>query len=198
MAEAKQSTGTRINVAEILAHPLRARFITVLAERTASPNELKDELGVSIGDAAYHVKRLHELGAIELIRTQQVRGAVEHFYQAIVEPYLSDSETEELTDDQRHDLAAQICLLIFADATTALESGTMAKRVDLHLGRTPMYVDELGWEELAELYNETLERTTQVKIESAKRMAKDPDSTPIPVSTATMVFEMPEEPKQKK
>ena len=46
-----------------LAHPLRVRILSILETRDmASPNEMADELGVSLGVMSYHVRRLHALG----------------------------------------------------------------------------------------------------------------------------------------
>lgn len=65
------------------AHPARAQLIVLFQEeRTVSPNEAAKELGLSLGNTAYHFKSLLEYGAIELTRSEQRRGAVEHFYRA--------------------------------------------------------------------------------------------------------------------
>jgi hypothetical protein len=38
----------------------------------------------SLPNVAYHVRELHKLGALALVRQRQVRGAVEHTYTATV------------------------------------------------------------------------------------------------------------------
>ena len=65
-----------------LGHPLRMSVLAILNARVASPSELAKELGEPLGNVAYHVKILEETGAIELVRTAPVRGALEHFYRA--------------------------------------------------------------------------------------------------------------------
>lgn len=198
MAGIKQSGSTERNVAAIVAHPLRARCLTYLAERTASPNELKVALGVSLGDAAYHVKRLHELGAIELVDTRQVRGAVEHFYRANLQPFYSDEEAAQLTVEERQQFAEQICMLAFADATRAFEQRTFCERPDYYITRVPLQVDDEGWGELNELYSELLERIMQIKAASVERMVGDPDAEAIRTSAFAMFFEMPDPGKRGK
>lgn len=192
MASAKQSTRTQTNVADLVAHPLRARCLILLAERVASPSEIRHELGVPIGDVSYHVKRLYELGAIELIGTQQVRGAVEHFYRAVEVPLVSDEEMEDVPLDQRLQFAAQICSLSFADASTALEERTFVRRSDYYVTRTPLPVDEQGWRDVNGLYAELLEGIFRVKAESAERMSMNAESKPIHTTAVAMFFEMPE------
>ena len=49
-----------------LSHPLRVRILAMLQERTASPSQLSEWLGATLGTTAYHVRSLHQLGLIEL------------------------------------------------------------------------------------------------------------------------------------
>jgi DNA-binding transcriptional ArsR family regulator len=49
-----------------LSHPIRVRVLALLEERMASPVELAEVLGVSLGSVSYHVRNLHRLGLIEL------------------------------------------------------------------------------------------------------------------------------------
>ena len=65
-----------------LAHPLRVRILEILSERVASPNLLAKELGVDLGDVAYHTRTLNSCGCLELVDTARRRGATEHFYKA--------------------------------------------------------------------------------------------------------------------
>lgn len=69
-----------------LGHPMRRR---VLREMLAvggevSPRELAAELAEQLSALSYHVRVLAECGAIELVRTEQMRGATQHFYRAVV------------------------------------------------------------------------------------------------------------------
>jgi DNA-binding transcriptional ArsR family regulator len=70
-------------VVKALGHPTRVRILRVLHDRElASPVELSAELGVALGTIGYHVRRLEQLGFIELARRTQRRGAIEHHYRA--------------------------------------------------------------------------------------------------------------------
>ena len=66
-------------------HPLRISILEVLGldgGRTLSPKDLSLELQAPLSTVNYHVTELAKAGLIEIVREQQVRGAVEHFYQA--------------------------------------------------------------------------------------------------------------------
>lgn len=63
-----------------LAHPVRARILTELEKRPASPSQLADVVGESVGVVSYHVRVLTEAGLAELVGTVPKRGALQHFY----------------------------------------------------------------------------------------------------------------------
>ncbi len=64
-----------------LNHPLRRRVLRALqARENASPVELARALDESLSSVSYHVTVLVDCKTLRLVRTQQVRGALEHFY----------------------------------------------------------------------------------------------------------------------
>ena len=79
-----------------ISHPLRHRLLGLLDERVASPNELARELGLPLGRVSYHIRLLADLGAIELVRTEPRRGALEHFYRAVTRGWFSDDDWSRL------------------------------------------------------------------------------------------------------
>jgi hypothetical protein len=194
MAALKQSRGSTSSIAAIVNHPLRARCWIVLVERVASPNELKDLLGATIGDVSYHVDVLKKLGVIELVKTEPRRGAVEHFYRAIERPTVSDDDYASMSLEDRTEFDRNICRLAFADVTASFDAGTFCRRVDHAAIRVPTVVDEEGWKELNTAYTEMLERIFDIQAASAERMSHDPEATSIPLTALAMFFEMPERP----
>ena len=70
---------------KVVSHPLRLRMLAVLRERVASPSDLAGELDEPIGNVSYHMRTLADFGAVELVRTEPRRGAVEHYYQAVTD-----------------------------------------------------------------------------------------------------------------
>jgi DNA-binding transcriptional ArsR family regulator len=85
-------------VVKALSHPLRAAILERLEQVVLSPKELAHELGAPLSVISYHVQELHRLGLIELVRTEQRRGAVQHWYRGKVRAVLSRREFE--TDEQ--------------------------------------------------------------------------------------------------
>jgi DNA-binding transcriptional ArsR family regulator len=175
-----------------VAHPMRCRCLAILADRVASPAEIARELGMEVSNIGYHVNALAQAGLIEEVGQRPVRGAVEHFYKAIVRPITSDAEEENLTHAERMSFARTIWSLIAANATTALEAGTLVDRADHHLTRVPLKVDEQGWSEMAEAYMELYERVYEIQTASAERLGADPEDPGISVLSVLAFFETPE------
>jgi hypothetical protein len=188
----QQSRGSTQSIAAIVNHPLRARCWTVLVERVASPNELKDLLGATIGDVSYHVDVLKKIGVIELVKTEPRRGAVEHFYRAIERPTVSDEDYASMSVEDRTGYARDVCRLAFADVTASFDEGTFTRRTDHAVIRVPTVVDEEGWQELNTAYTEMLERIFDIQAASAERASHDPEATSIQTTALAMFFEMPD------
>jgi DNA-binding transcriptional ArsR family regulator len=67
-----------------LSHPTRTRILDYLQlHDRASPVELATAFGMPIGSVSYHVRRLHSLGYLRLVKKTQRRGAIEHHYAAV-------------------------------------------------------------------------------------------------------------------
>ena len=64
-----------------LAHPIRVRVLAYMQiHQQASPIELSRAFAIPIGNVSYHVRRLHALGFLKLVKRTQSRGALEHHY----------------------------------------------------------------------------------------------------------------------
>jgi DNA-binding transcriptional ArsR family regulator len=78
---------TRSDTNDLLAalrHPLRRQILHAMAERPQplSPRELAASLTQPLSNVSYHVRVLLDRGVLELVGTQQVRGATQHFYRS--------------------------------------------------------------------------------------------------------------------
>ena len=160
-------------LAKALAHPLRVRLLAALNEEVASPNQLAEQVEQPLQNVSYHVRVLLSLGCIELVRTAQRRGAIEHFYRAVVRPFFSDADWEQLPTSARHSVSDAVLQLVWGDAGRALRAGTFDSRADRHLTCTPLELDETGWEQLGGLLEELGERALDIQAETAKRLEQD-------------------------
>jgi DNA-binding transcriptional ArsR family regulator len=164
-------------LAKALAHPLRVRLLAALNDGVASPNQLAEQVDEPLQNVSYHVRVLLSLGCIELVRTAQRRGAIEHFYRALTRPFFSESDWQQLPTSARHSISDAVLRTVWDDTARALDAGTFDTRDDRHLTRTPLALDEQGWTELNEIMGEVQERAEAIQAESADRLAKTGDDS---------------------
>ncbi len=192
MPPAKTAPATmETTLAAIVAHPTRARSFLILAERTASPAEIAKQIGKDVGHVGYHVRKLQQLDLIELVDERPVRGAVEHFYRAIERPYVSEEEFAGQSIAEREVFTRAVLQLHVADIARAMDEHTFDSRSNRAVLRTPMLVDEAGFEELAALHDEMYDRTLDIQAKSAERMTGG-DAEGIPTISTSLLFETPE------
>ncbi len=168
----KRPRGVDQRLVKALAHELRVEILTILNERMASPNELAKELDEGLSQVSYHVKVLKDYECIELVKTEPRRGAVEHYYRASSRPYLSDSDWRQLPDSVREGMSADLMQMVLDDVAAGLEAGTVDAHKDRHMSRTPLLLDQKGWQDLVKVLGSTLQDIIDIQGESTDRLAK--------------------------
>jgi DNA-binding transcriptional ArsR family regulator len=163
-------------LAKALSHPMRTRILSILNEQVASPNEIAAMIDERLPNVSYHVRALQELGCIELVRTAQRRGAIEHYYRAVMRPFFSDRDWKRLPRSGRQAVTDVVLQMVWEDVSAAIRSGTFEDRSDRHLSRTPLTLDERGWTEVNQLLAKTLQQAEDISAKSAKRMSKADDA----------------------
>ena len=179
-------------LAKALSHPMRARILAILNERTASPNEISEMIDERLPNVSYHVRALLDLGCIELVSTAQRRGAVEHYYRAVVRPFFTDRDWKKLPQSGRQAVSDVALQMIWADVSDAIKGGTFEARPDRHLTRSVLDIDEAGWKELHDLLERTLAEAEKIQARSADRLKKSGDDA-VPARVIMMHFEAPAE-----
>ncbi len=158
-----------------ISHPLRHRLLGMLDGRTASPNMLARELGLPLGRVSYHIRLLNDLGAIELVRTEPRRGALEHFYRAVTTVWFSEADWARLPRAARRGILGQNLQHIFTTVTAAAEDGGFEHPGALVL-RAPLQLDDEGMLELSRVLRETLERAREINARAGERREQGTDS----------------------
>ena len=174
-------------IVKAISHPIRHRVLVLLNDRIASPNEIANEIGESLGRVSYHVRQLAEVGAIELVRTEPRRGAVEHFYRATARAWFSDADWALLPKTTRRGIFGQNLKRIGADVVAAAE-GNGFDHLQSHVSYTLLDLDEEGMTEIGDLLSETLERALQIQADVAARRIES-DGETMPTELAVLHFE---------
>ena len=172
-----------------LGHPMRVRILALLQERTASPRELSEWLDATLGTVSYHVRALHDLGLLELVRTTQVRGAIAHHYRARERPRISD-EAWAAAPPIAKQAAIGATLLTINDYAQASADAGGFERDQARLSRAAPKLDAKGWQQAAKACEKLLAELAKVEEAAAARIAKDPHAPGIAdAAVVTMLFE---------
>jgi DNA-binding transcriptional ArsR family regulator len=171
-----------------LSHPLRQRILQELNQRVASPAELSQELGESLGNVSYHVKILAELEAIELVRTAPVRGALEHFYRPLVRPYIDEEHWAALPASVRQDLFGQTLQQIWDHLADAAKEDKLTGD-DESIAWVDLELDQQGVEDLNAALAEVLERAMEIQSEATNRLAEAADDEREEVQRTEFAFQ---------
>jgi DNA-binding transcriptional ArsR family regulator len=174
-------------IMKALSHPLRVRMLTLLNQKVASPSELADELDEPLGNVSYHMRFLADLRMVKLVRTEPRRGAVEHYYEALEPPLISDDDWAQLPVALRRSLSDSTLSEIARDLKGAGEAGGF-DRENIHVSRMALTLDEQAWNELSGLLSNLLERARGLQDETNKRR-KGESAGSIPTTLVLMQFE---------
>lgn len=151
-----------------ISHPLRHRLLGMLDGRVASPNQLARELDLPLGRVSYHIRLLSDLGAIELVRTEPRRGALEHFYRAVTTVWFSEGDWTKLPRSARRGILGQNLQQIFGSVTSAADAGGFDHAGSLVL-RASIELDDEGMDEISGLLRAAVDRARELSAGVAER-----------------------------
>jgi DNA-binding transcriptional ArsR family regulator len=175
------------SVAKALAHPLRTRILAALEGRTASPTELAAELDAPLGVVSYHVRRLHALRFLKLVRRLPRRGAVEHYYTTVAGPTITDEAwVSTPTIVKQATLSAALAELGAQTSAAAGEGGF--DEPGSHLSRTPVTIDAQGWVDISRELEGLLPRIEKIEAESQKRLMQSDHQDEQRATVGLMLF----------
>jgi hypothetical protein len=169
---------------------MRERILGILNEKVASPNEIAEQIDERLPNVSYHVRALLDLDCIELVRTAQRRGAIEHYYRAVVRPFFSDRDWKRLPRSGRQAISDVALQIIWEDVSEAIQAGTFEERPDRHLSHNALVLDEQGWNDMTELFACMLADLERIGAASASRLSQSGEEG-INSKAVLMHFEAP-------
>ncbi len=189
---ADDATGLRPRLLRALGHPLRQQILKLLNEREASPSQLAAELNVALPKLAYHVRILLDNDAIELTRTRPVRGAVEHFYRAIMRPQLNEEHWSALPPSVRMALFDQTIQQIWDHVVEGVDGGGF-EADDAHVSWTTIELDQDARDEATALLEQMVGRLLELQAETAGRLVELPaeQREASRIEVAALLFDRP-------
>jgi len=173
-----------------LNHPVRVKALTILTEKIASPKEIAAQIDTPLSNVSYHVRVLDELGLIEIVEEESVRGSVAHFYKAVERPLIDNPDWEKLSPRVRSAFSGYVIETLMSDAATSLAAGVFDQRDDRHLSRTPLVIDEKAWRKISEIQTKALEQILKEQVAATARLNKSKKSEAILAVAGMACFEV--------
>jgi DNA-binding transcriptional ArsR family regulator len=165
-----------VRLLKALGHPMRQRILVALRGRVSSPSEVAGELDEPVSNVSYHFKILAQNGAIELVKTEPRRGAIEHFYRTVATPRVDDPDHwAQLSLETRRALFDESLREIWEQAAAAAGNGGL-DAADVHVSWAPLELDEEAFAELSDHLAATVDRALELHTESAARRGADPSA----------------------
>lgn len=153
-----------------LAHPTRAHILNILNDGPSSPSKISKRLnGVGLNLTCHHIKVLEDLDCVELTGTVPHGGRKERIYRATKRHRLSAAEWAEVAERSRQPITVGILQMVSEDLNASLATGKFDERIDNHLSRIPIEVDERGWAEIVLILKRTMEQVLNVGERSVER-----------------------------
>ncbi len=173
---------------KMLAHPLRVRILAILEERTASAVEISRMLRADLGVVAYHVRTLHRLGLLELVKEVPVRGAIQRFFRARERLTFSKDAWSKAPPVAKQALIGATIQQINDYAQGSNAHGGF-DRADAHITRTALRLDREGWERLAASLRRVLEEVAEIEAGVEERRTKGDAGELEDVGLVMMLFQ---------
>lgn len=175
----------------VISSEITVKAMILIADDVKSPKEVGERLGISTSKASHHIKKLERLGIAELVEEQEVGGAIQHFYRAVIRPIVSDEEWDKLSIQERQLYSVWIVQLILADAATSFDAELFDAYSNRHLSRAPLLVDKEGVGEVAAIQNKAMHDSFEAMARSTERRLQSGEEG-INLISAMMCFPLPE------
>jgi DNA-binding transcriptional ArsR family regulator len=156
-----------------LDHVLRQHILLAAVAGEVSPSELSKALGEGLSQVSYHVRVLRDDcdEIIEETRTEQRRGAVEHYYRATSKTLLPAKAWRRLKKGLRAVVGAGQASDLFNDLADALQAGKLQGAHD-RIIRTPLILDAEGQRNVRAIAERATREVEDEQRATAKRTEK--------------------------
>jgi hypothetical protein len=158
-----------------LSEPIREQLLRHWIEKgVTSPVEASHALRIPLTRTSYHVRRLRDLGFLEEVRTEPVRGSTKHYLRATERALIDEPEWKELSPFERDSSVGASMQSLIGDFSKAAKEGEFQQpEGDFWIARIPVKsMDEEGYRELLDAQRRLFEETFEIEMRAAERMAE--------------------------
>ena len=172
------------------AFRLRVRIVAACHLRKVTVEEIAVREGIPLKVVRYQFDRLVKEDWIDVCGSVTRRGVVQNYYTATRLKLITDSEFEQMADEERHETDEGVLLDLLENCAAAYRQGTLTADHEIHLSRDRLWLDKGTWEELQSDMDRLLEVVLECKVESEMRFRQNREE-PIPTLAALAAFRTP-------
>jgi DNA-binding transcriptional ArsR family regulator len=181
------------------SHPIRAHILNILSEGPNSPSRMHRRMAdeASLEQVCHHVKVLKKADLIELIDVRYHGGREEHIYRAIERQFFDLEEWLAIDPKLRSPIVTTILRQILEDFSRGAAEGKFTLLPDSHLSRSPLKLDQAGWQEVVDVLEVALDGVLAAHDRSAERTQETGEQL-LPARVVIMQFPIgPEDPRER-
>ena len=168
MSSTAADAPSALQLARALAHPLRQRLYYEYHREPTSPSRAAKRLDARLNVVSYHTRVLLSHRCIELVDRRRVRGTVERFYRATLDPIIEDEEWEALPIQLKRGLTHGTLSTTWTEVRRAALNGGF-DQAGAHLSRTPLELDSEGRDELNARLRGLIDEVLRIQAASVER-----------------------------
>jgi AcrR family transcriptional regulator len=162
----------RGGVADPQQRRLLSRVLEILNERKASAEGIARELEVPVEQVRDQIEHLERAGLAVLLEDQAAAGgssSTELLYHSNTD-WIEHERWDRMDLSERRQISSQVTRVAIAEIERAIDADTFDARVDRHLSRLPLLIDEQGWRQLTALHYQLLHAAIAIQAESVERL----------------------------
>lgn len=177
-----------------LSHDVRVEILTLLNERTLTPRQIREEMGLDLDLINYHLRKLEDGDCIRSVELFGEGEAAEYSFTATERALLTTEDMERLSLGAKKRLSHSFMQYVIEGAARAQQAGTLDARDDRHLSTAKFQVDEMGWRELVDATEGFMEAVMEIEERNGKRLEVTGEEPLLTAMVTIMSFEVPPAP----
>jgi AcrR family transcriptional regulator len=168
-------------------YPLQSRVLEILSKGAASAAEIEAEISEPRETVVAVFDELAREGLIEMVEEVSAEGPR---YRASSRWFFDDFDWAQMSLAERQEASVEVGQMITSEIELAIAAGSFDARIDRHMARGPLQLDEQGWARLSAIYARTFRASLEIQAESAERLKKT-GAAPIGARAIQLLFETP-------
>jgi AcrR family transcriptional regulator len=168
-----------------------SKVLASLNQGEASVEMISRRVGFSEEEVRDRISNLERAGwVVPSKRNAEGEASADALYRVVTD-WIEHDTWSKMSLSERKEISALVVELATGEIARAIAQGTFDARVDRHLSRLPMVVDEQGWQQLMEVHAQALHAAIAIQAESAERLNRSGEPG-ITANSIQAMFEAPD------